>query len=80
MNAFPRPYSKQLEDFNSATIDEYEEQDGMTMRQWYKGQALVGLTDRDNMGVAELSEVCGRIADAMIVEDKLYEERTSKDS
>jgi hypothetical protein len=38
--AFPRPYS---EHDGSGGTDRWYAQDGMTMREWYAGQALAGL-------------------------------------
>ena len=53
---------------------------GMTLRQWYKGQALTAMgptlqlnpdnIDGDMLGAARL---CGRMADAQIAEDELFE-------
>ncbi len=57
---------------------------GMTMRQWYKGTALrralylsKGTTKSREMDIAnpaEVAEICGEIADAMIAEDEKAKE------
>ena len=52
--------------------------EGMTMRQWYKGQAMqgnmafCGLTD----GVDSVVGFAGKIADAMIAEDEKHAKGT----
>jgi len=38
--AFPRPFS--LDDYGDK-LDRYKQQDGMTLRQYYAGQALLGM-------------------------------------
>lgn len=47
---------------------------GMTMRQWYKGQALTNeyITTRigDYDKARHIAEYCGEVADAMIAEDE----------
>ena len=54
---------------------------GMTMRQWYKGQALADLAsvldEQDgNFYPGDIVEQCARPADAMIKEDKVHAEKT----
>ena len=53
-----------------------EKMDGMTMRQWYKGQALIGLviaTENPNQplgwSVEMVASAAGDYADAMLAED-----------
>jgi len=43
---------------------------GMTLRQWYAGQALAGYVAGENrrMVVGEVASLCFRLADAMIAE------------
>ena len=46
---------------------------GMTMRQWYKGQALVGLlalTGVKDTHLGVCADKTGKIADAMVAEDE----------
>ena len=51
---------------------------GMTMRQWYKGQAIIGLTSKYNINTSEgfqtVIEAAARIADLAIKEDEEHEE------
>ena len=75
--AFPRPQS--IEDLGDGFINQYDNQEGMTMRQWYKGQIVKSILRTQFYAVADASEVskvttilvnmCGVIADAMIKED-----------
>ena len=66
--AFPRPHST-TDHANQCEVDYAEP--GMTLRDWYKGQALVGaLLSGRCVGLApdELAKDCGNMADAMLRE------------
>lgn len=68
-----------------ASVPRLENFGGMTMRQWYKGMALPlamdGVTfpddeiSREKMA-AQIARETGRMADAMLAEDKEHEEKT----
>lgn len=71
--AFPRPLShvppSALEDYESA-------QDGMTMRQWYKGMALLGLLASGKATtIGSTTEMVVELANAMLTEDEINDSR-----
>lgn len=74
-NAFSRPDIHIREEGR----DFYERgQEGMTMRQWYKGQALLGMMSRDTFDEGQATpeqraKLAGIEADAMIAEDRKAE-------
>ena len=47
-----------------------QQMDGMTMRQWYRGQALIGIAMRALAPAAAAIEADGEYADAMLKEEK----------
>ena len=57
-NAFPRPNRPSLADF----------EDGMTLRDWFAGQALAGILAATRVDINEgvLAESCYLVADAML--------------
>jgi len=75
--AFPRPASEftgggTLPDGNDAI----REQGGMTLRQWYAGQALVGLLAADTGGhTRHVAQIAFEYADAMVAYE-LHEVRS----
>lgn len=63
MNKLPNDYA-----FPDSTTG-----NGMTLRQWYKGQALAGISissNPSNTDIMHYAMVVGKIADAMIEEDR----------
>ncbi len=80
--AFPRPASEDKRDGTLSDGDRVvTEQGGMTMRQWYKGQALAGLLARGSSFVGnnreDVAKATGNYADAMIKEDEDAQKITS---
>lgn len=83
-HAFPFPTEQTMEGWNGTKAGEM----GMTMRQWYKGMALMGLLSKlplidqeGKIGIvvedklkhnADIAESCGWIAEAMIAEDEEF--------
>lgn len=60
--AFPRPYSMVL-----GTGHQFWEQDGMTLRDWFAGQALASVTYTLGAEIDDsVAKRCYEIADAMI--------------
>jgi hypothetical protein len=51
---------------------------GMTLRQWYKGQALIGIISRTPWGILDdvnvFGGVSGEIADKLLAEDAAFAE------
>jgi len=66
--AYPRP-------LGSSPSGRYSDsQSGMTMRQYYKGQAIVGImqaivSTESIMPFGSLADIAGRMADSLIEED-----------
>lgn len=48
---------------------------GMTLRQWYKGQATSAFVSGRNFSPEEVADFVSRVADALIKEDENYEQR-----
>ena len=48
---------------------------GMTMRQWYKGQALSGIDVTTHKDGKRLKKFCALAADLMIEEDEEYDRK-----
>lgn len=80
--AFPMPASEHRADDDFLT--RWPAQPGMTLRQWYAGQALAGLcANMDSQKMADIAdgtqggrfylECANRLADAMIAEDATRE-------
>lgn len=73
--AFPGPKTRLVTGFNdSFPHEETVYVDGMTLRQWYKGMALIGwMSANVGRGLVKddqvISQVSG-LADALIAEDK----------
>lgn len=57
--------------FPRTPTDLYDGHAGMTLRQWYMGQAMVGLIANPNNGgtPAQVAKICAAVADAMLDED-----------
>lgn len=53
---------------------------GMTLRQWYKGQALAGWAPRHFVPDTprDIANACGKLADAVLAEDAAYEEAANE--
>lgn len=72
--AFPRPISWDESPY-SGTITgnsptDAAAQSGMTLRDWFAGQALIGLAHMDHTTMARTSKLAYALADAMLVEKK----------
>lgn len=62
--AFPRPLST---DAHTTACNLSTDQTGMTLRDWFAGQALTGLiASHPNMHAADYATISYRVADAMI--------------
>ena len=61
-SAFPRPYSTDPDLWHG------DDKDGMTLRQWYAGQALTGLTTNTKSHAIMAAQLAVMIADALIAE------------
>ena len=68
--------------FPAMTISESVGRTGMTMRQYYKGQALIALVQAnerrwpgDSAGSKAIAIATGEIADAMTAEDEAHGDR-----
>ncbi len=75
--AFPRPESHRQ--WEGGTVTTYYDQEGMTLRDWFAGQALIGLLSNTALqdfreptalalGPAWFAEQAGIQADAMLAE------------
>ncbi len=72
--AFPtddkqRAFPSTIEDTGNPIYHKY----GMTMRQWYKGMACIGLTQNDNLAkesYVDIATMAGKQADALLKEDE----------
>ncbi len=53
-----------------ATDDRAQDRDGMTLRDWFAGQALLGMvgSDGEPVGFNAVASQCYKYADAMLVE------------
>lgn len=72
--AFPRPFSWDVSPNGTHMGDReapHPEQDGMTLRQWYAGQALIGLSKMEGWNADEKAAWAFQHADAMLA----YEQR-----
>lgn len=62
---------KRIHAFPERTDEGYDK-DGMTLRDWFAGQALAGMADYaikdDDMAWSDLARNCYRVADAMLSE------------
>lgn len=73
--AFPRPISH--DDPREARAEAFPEQEGMSLRDWFAGQAIQGLIASNDAEagdrVEELPAYAYSIADAMLAERKKWE-------
>ena len=58
--------------FPAMTISESVGFAGMTMRQYYKGQALIGLLSNQRDAAVIAARTAAKCADAMIEEDEVH--------
>jgi hypothetical protein len=59
--AFPRPHSE--DKFNDEVV---HSQPGMTLRDWFAGRALCGMTGDENMSTADAARLAYEYADDML--------------
>lgn len=72
MKAFPRQYSEVKDELGYKVSEDGQE--GMTMRQYYKGQVVSGQLARGVWeSLNQLATECGDLADAMIKEDEEHD-------
>lgn len=70
--AFPRSYSQH--DDSGTMLKSYDEQDGMSLRDWFAGMALSGLMSDPGLRPTDVSEYTHmamrlyQVADAMLAE------------